>query len=699
MDVDQNLDAVQPQTKRARIEEPTSRQSPVAATSAEDADDFYDATEPSAPLPRAPMEEILPQNKKLEPVQSNPPNGIPGLVLIGDVSQSLPKHINGTIGESKGDDEKVTVESRAYDQIATSDTVKIDQDITIEPATNSHNQSNGESTAPSQKLDGEVDLTEDSPSSQTETKGDNSHNNAANAGMAQKEVDGNDEYEFTSSSEDSDTSSSESESSDEDEEGFPLMTAEEQVQILMREEVGEENDTSNNKIVRTEHEIVDEQVKKPEVVVTESMNIVQLGVVETIVGNVVLIKANKPGDFQVLESDSVLCLEDRTVIGAVLETLGRVQEPLYSVAFSTKAEIGEMGIDLGTTIYYVEDHSTYVFTQPLKATKGTDASNQHDEEPNPDEMEFSDDEAEAEYRRNLKRDKKAKRGQRTSVEYRGNGFATSSGAINYDDGDVDDGLYEPLARPANLHEMIQSGRAPLEEPRQRRPNERRRGNLRGRFNRVNSNQGRNSQIQSDERNPNIRSDQNFPIDRRGQEAAFGRNIGDDTPYSPEEPLLSTGYLPQRAGPDQNFAEQGSPQNTPVSSSFYPNQAASGHAAIYHGTNWLPFANPPPMSPNPGIPPGAHVNPAFYANYQTSQGAWPNPYQYQSMWSPPLQNFQQTNPWNHMQQAQNITTQAQQQTDGRHISPESDLAFRAAQERLDILRKLSGGGGGGSATSP
>ena len=43
-----------------------------------------------------------------------------------------------------------------------------------------------------------------------------------------------------------------------------------------------------------------------------------------------------------------------------------------------------------------------MFIDRLRLAKGSDASNAHDEEPGEDEVEFSDDEQEASYRRMLK---------------------------------------------------------------------------------------------------------------------------------------------------------------------------------------------------------------------------------------------------------------------------------------------------------
>lgn len=44
-----------------------------------------------------------------------------------------------------------------------------------------------------------------------------------------------------------------------------------------------------------------------------------------------------------------------------------------------------------------------MFVSQIKRFKGSDASNMHDEEPADDELEFSDDEAEAAYKRESKR--------------------------------------------------------------------------------------------------------------------------------------------------------------------------------------------------------------------------------------------------------------------------------------------------------
>ncbi len=135
-----------------------------------------------------------------------------------------------------------------------------------------------------------------------------------------------------------------------------------------------------------------------------------------------MIKAKTTGEYRVLDSGSVLCLEDRSVIGVVAETLGLVQQPFCTVRFTNASAIEEAGLKIGVKIFYVEQHSYFVFTQALKAVKGSDASNLHDEEVGADEIEFSDDEKEMEHKRNLKHKRKNKRGA-------GQCFGNGSGGV------------------------------------------------------------------------------------------------------------------------------------------------------------------------------------------------------------------------------------------------------------------------------
>ena len=287
----------------------------------------------------------------------------------------------------------------------------------------------------------------------------------------------------SSSDESSDTSSP---SDDSDAEDYVMLDPVEAARLLMAEDGGSDNDRPDKggkaiaNIPRTLNEKPDEVVPKPDVTITPDMALDELGHVENMVENLALIKATTSGEYQVLESGSILCLDDRTVIGVVAETLGRVQQPYYSVRFTNPAAMAEAGIKQGVKVYFVKQFSHTVFTQPLKAYKGSDASNLHDEEIGDEELEFSDDEAEAEHKRRVKEKKRAKYDGRQAQS---NGHAPGSQqrnggtrklynmalpslperppdvpdlALNYDDGRVEDHdeLYTPLARPSNLHEMM-----------------------------------------------------------------------------------------------------------------------------------------------------------------------------------------------------------------------------------------------------
>lgn len=305
------------------------------------------------------------------------------------------------------------------------------------------------------------------------------------------------------SSDSSDTSSDSDDESDDDEaDEYRLLDPYEQARILMAEDGGggggDSDDegtsrpakgTAGGAGLRTINEKVEDILPKPNITITEDTKVQELGIVEAVIEQTVLIKAKVSGEYQVLETGSALCLSPPTltIVGAIAETLGRVQQPLYTVNFASVSDMHEtFGLtqdqkveDIkGTKIYYVEGHSTFVFTQPLKAAKGTDASNIHDEEAGDDDMEFSDDEAEAEYKRQRKLQRKGidpntvqpgsrgGRGGRGQRGGRGRGgysmhnmpetvatssypYADSNVEINYDD--VEEGQanheYTPLRRP------------------------------------------------------------------------------------------------------------------------------------------------------------------------------------------------------------------------------------------------------------
>lgn len=533
------------------------------------------------------------------------------------------------------------------------------------------------------------------------------------------------EFELDSSPLGSDSSSDESTdttSSDEsDADDYEMLSPAEQARRLMAEDGASDGDGKGKgrkavaEVPRTLNEKLDELVPKPTVAVTDDMKIEELGLIDNTIENLALIKANTSGEYQVLESGSLLCLQGRSVIGVVSETLGRVQQPYYSVRFTNSTAIAEAGIEKGTKIFYVVQHSTTVFTQPLKAFKGSDASNLHDEEVGDDELEFSDDEAEAEHRRQVKQQRMAKRNARDGQP---DGFSrgpqqrpggpgprlngglhpvqehppnSAEPTLNYDDADVmnvkndedEDGLYTPLIRPSNLHEILSGKAPPMNNHASRGNTNRGRGDSRGANRGRGDNRGRGG-------NRGMRNSERGGKQNRkdhGHRGGTGQRHGHPSPPTPQTNGFSpqTNGLPPRPHPEtigyQRSTHQGNnfsqppPQQPPAPSPTYqiqqqfPSHTHPGYPPQYptaynqsyfqqplqpfrppqlphqnHSQYYQPlpqqsishqgymqqFASQPDMSfpPRPqyppSIPPGAHINPNLFK--QQGQSSSPQGWQ-------------------------------------------------------------------------
>ncbi|KAL8985985.1 MAG: hypothetical protein Q9177_004290 [Variospora cf. flavescens] len=534
----------------------------------------------------------------------------------------------------------------------------------------------------------------------------------ANADEAEFEIDSS---PIESSSEsDSDSSSSSAADSD-----YVMLNPEEEARRLMEEHGGSDDESKGSKAtsgpLRTLNEKPDEVVPKPQIEVTPAMAIAELGSVEQVVENSILIKAKTSGERQALEAGSLLCLGDRSVIGVIAEILGQVQQPYYSVRFTNSAAIVEAGIVKGTSIFNVEQHSQYVFTQNIKAFKGSDASNIHDEEVGDDELEFSDDEAEAEHKRRVKQERLARRGGRSD---RGDGFTRGSRGvrtqpsgrsnqgvdrdrqpppISYDEQDDGEDLYTPLARPSNLHEFMGHGEAPQEnlvprvnstsrghDPRRGKPDRGKgrgerghghgsrggRGNRRGGagYNGDFPNHQSNNPRQLQHHNPpsHAHPAPPPPSSLPNQHPSFPSTQNVHLPASPYawsnahpshqyNPLY--GHSPQQATP---FYQQPAYTNHNPHAYQYPQMNATPQSLPFPQHHQYPphqAASPTTPAP-PHIPPGAHINPAFFSpTSQQSPESWPK----------------------------------QQAHGGGSRSPQSEAAFLAAQDRLKLLRQLSQGG--------
>lgn len=402
---------------------------------------------------------------------------------------------------------------------------------------------------------------------------------------AEWQIDSSDE-DTSSSDSDSDPSSSDDSDADGDYEMLDPATA---AKMLMAEGGGDDEDgpsvkTGDKAGLKTKNEVEEQVIPKPDVTITEQMKLIPLGKIENVVENLALIKGYHTGEYQVLEPGSVLCKEDRSIIGAVAETFGRVQEPLYSVAFTNKTEIEEAGITAGLTIFYVEEHSTFVFTQPLRNLRGTDASNLHDEEIGDDEVEFSDDEAERAHKQAVKQAKNNRKAGARDVDAAPGAFHSANSdrkIISYDDSDGE----ASQQNSGPQVDSIQNGR-----------------NQRGTFER-----GRG---------------------RGGRGRGFGR--GRDHGHHGRDDRSGGGYqredrMQQRAAPYPSLSgpsasTSGGPMPQPPSSASFVPPA---------GNTFVP---PPPGWPNPSAAPGQNASfangwqgQAQYAQYQQQPG---QPYQAQ-----------------------------------------------------------------------
>lgn len=509
---------------------------------------------------------------------------------------------------------------------------------------------------------------------------------AAAAQKGEKEA----EWQFDSSDAESSSDSDSTDSSDDDsdsEGGYEMLDPVTAAKMLMSgdgddDDDGEKSKSKGNYQPRTTNEKPEEVVPKPDVEVTLDMKITFLGAVERIVENLLLIKGATPGEYQVIESGSVLCTEDRKVIGAVAETFGRVQEPMYSVMFTTSEDITEAGLEFGTKLFYVDSHSTFVFTQPLRNLKGTDASNIHDEEVAEDELEFSDDEVEAEYKRQKKLAKKAGRGGLSRGDFndgvrmphpsnsengpsynRGNDAPPQSygGGMSYDDEPADE-FYMPLKRPENLSQLMADG--PSRPPQQSfdRGRGRGAGRGRGRGDRGRGRGGFDSRGQRGGRGgPNNNSQphrgnaQSFP-DRHNAHSEAPRQEKHSLPPRPVD-------RPESGLPA--FPGQPSHQPAPPASTYqfngYTFQYGTQPPAGGPQHQYPPAAYPPPPFAA-SVPPGSYVNPAF-AHLQYPQPASSAHQQYPQQ-APSAQNHPawpaQPPQQQYQQQPQQYAPQQQQQ---------------------------------------
>ncbi|KAJ5091456.1 hypothetical protein NUU61_006326 [Penicillium alfredii] len=637
--------------------QPTTIDTPPVAATPDEGSNFYNTPlAAGTPSIQADSQKDAATNSMIKaPDSSEPAPMIPGLNLVNDPNdpqsmsnQPPPESTTAAVKQEQEEPEtKQELNEPEIQQESSESAMKEEPRTAIQQEPEENLQVNNEPTsAPSDIMEvdqaPEIGNTENAPDQGAEA-------------LENEEEGEHPEWEVDSSPyESSSDSSTSTDSDDSDDEDYPMLSPEEQARILMQAEAGSDDEGEgkgkSNGHVRSTNEVAEEVPPIPDVEVTPDMKIVFLGKIQTVVDNALLIEANTSGEYQVLESGSLLCRDDRKLVGVVSETLGRVENPLYTVMYASASEIQERGLYKGMDIFYVEAHSTFVFTQPLKGMKGSDASNFHDEEVAEEEAEFSDDEAEAEYKRRLKQKRQDKKEARDGPARGKKGppgpSKLSHTGLNYDDG-AEDG-YTPLARPKNLHEIMGTHEAPVEGNERgsnfRGGRGRGRGSDRGRG-RGRGGGGRGGWDRDQDRRPPQSGGSHYgPPATNPQASGYGQPAypqHQQPAYGMPQPFA--GYAPyaqQQQTPQPQFAQGAAPAQFPFQ---FPFPQA--------------FQQPNPFQP---VPAGAHVNPLFLAALQQQQ----------------QQQYQQP---------QSVPSQAQPQNPA--------MNFDQVKAQLDLLRSLSNGNQG------
>ncbi|SJX63514.1 related to NAF1-nuclear assembly factor [Sporisorium reilianum f. sp. reilianum] len=222
------------------------------------------------------------------------------------------------------------------------------------------------------------------------------------------------------------SSSDSSDDEDEDEDDKESKTA------LAGDDYDDEEGGGDTAAPATKNEILAPEFEQPaiqQVTDAEKQTLRKLGKVHSIVDSVVVVEQDvqqsqttegssanaapvpvdstgrqgeRQEEYSVLDTGSLLCFEDGKVLGLVFETFGSIHNPMYSIRFASAASIDRELTQKGNAVFYLPSQSTYVLTQLLRSIKGSDASNMWDEEVADDEIDYSDDEQEAEAKRRAK---------------------------------------------------------------------------------------------------------------------------------------------------------------------------------------------------------------------------------------------------------------------------------------------------------
>ncbi|KAJ2001531.1 hypothetical protein GGI04_001148 [Coemansia thaxteri] len=212
-----------------------------------------------------------------------------------------------------------------------------------------------------------------------------------------------------SSSSSSELDSSSSSSSDEDEDSDIDMrnnAADAESDIDSDDSSGPHNQRHRTRNEEAEAPVLEASIKE----LPEGSTLTSLGAIRSVVDGSVVIQAHISGERHVLDIGSVLAFDDRRVLGVVHDVFGPVSRPMYTVRFHAEQAEHFKGAIMGRQVFFSATWAKMLPTDGLRV-RGTDASNEHDEEVGPDGMEFSDDEAERIHRKQIKQSRQQSRRQ------------------------------------------------------------------------------------------------------------------------------------------------------------------------------------------------------------------------------------------------------------------------------------------------
>lgn len=137
----------------------------------------------------------------------------------------------------------------------------------------------------------------------------------------------------------------------------------------------------------------------------------KIGHIRSIIGTLVTVESDE--GTPALDIGSVLLLAYNMPLGVVFDVFGPVTRACYAVRFNTIDEIQQVGVVVDEPVFFAPartDMTNFVFTERLRAEKGSDASWENDTEPPAEHVDYSDDEAESSARRAGARGKRDRRG-------------------------------------------------------------------------------------------------------------------------------------------------------------------------------------------------------------------------------------------------------------------------------------------------